>query len=58
MLYVFCENVTVKGQISTYQTICGVDGYDNETPFGFSVSGSIDGFSRHVLWLICEPTKN
>lgn len=35
-----------------------VDGYDKLKPFGFAISGCIDGFSRRVLWLICGPTNN
>lgn len=35
-----------------------VDGYDKLKPFGFAISGCIDGFSRRVLWLNCGPTNN
>ena len=28
-----------------------IDGYDKLKPFGFSVHGGIDGFSRKILWL-------
>ena len=28
-----------------------VDGYDKLKPYGFSIHGSVDGFSRRVLWL-------
>ena len=28
-----------------------MDGYDKLKPFGFSVHGAIDGFSRKMLWL-------
>lgn len=35
-----------------------VDGYDKLKPFGFAISGCIDGFSRRVLWLICGQSNN
>ena len=35
-----------------------VDGYDKLKPFGFAVHGSIDGFSRKVLWLEVGFTNN
>ncbi|XP_066924268.1 uncharacterized protein [Clytia hemisphaerica] len=28
-----------------------LDGYDKLKPFGFSIHGAIDGFSRRILWL-------
>ena len=28
-----------------------IDGYDKLKPWGFPIHGSVDGFSRHVLWL-------
>lgn len=28
-----------------------IDGYDKLKPFGFSIHGGIDGFSRRILWL-------
>ena len=28
-----------------------IDGYDKLKPWGFPIHGSIDGFSRRVLWL-------
>lgn len=34
------------------------DGYDKLKPFGFGISGCIDGFSRKLLWLSCGPTNN
>ncbi|XP_039623028.1 uncharacterized protein LOC120537856 [Polypterus senegalus] len=34
------------------------DGYDKLKPFGFAISGCIDGFSRKVLWLVSGPTNN
>ncbi|XP_034541058.1 solute carrier family 23 member 1 [Notolabrus celidotus] len=35
-----------------------VDGYDKLKPFGFAISGCIDGFSRRIMWLKCGPTNN
>lgn len=35
-----------------------VDGYDKLKPYGISVSGCIDGFSRKIMWLKCGPTNN
>ncbi|KAL1250711.1 hypothetical protein QQF64_018507 [Cirrhinus molitorella] len=35
-----------------------VDGYDKLKPFGFGISGCIDGFSRRILWLTCGYTNN
>ncbi|XP_056880216.1 uncharacterized protein LOC130520538 [Takifugu flavidus] len=34
------------------------DGYDKLKPFGFALSGCIDGFSRKVLWLTWGPSNN
>lgn len=28
-----------------------LDGYDKLKPYGFSIHGAIDGFSRRILWL-------
>lgn len=33
------------------------DGHDKLKPFGFSVHGCIDGFSRRLLWLEVGPTN-
>lgn len=35
-----------------------VDGYDKLKPYGFAISGCIDGFSRKLIWLECGPTNN
>ncbi|XP_051809374.1 uncharacterized protein LOC127535418 [Acanthochromis polyacanthus] len=35
-----------------------VDGYDKLKPYGFGISGCIDGFSRKVLWLRCAASNN
>ena len=36
-----------------------IDGWDKLKPFGISVHGAVDGFSRRVLWLkACESNKN
>ncbi|KAK6488862.1 hypothetical protein HHUSO_G7811, partial [Huso huso] len=35
-----------------------VDGYDKLKPFGFAISGCIDGFSRRLMWLTSGPTNN
>ncbi|XP_074653583.1 uncharacterized protein LOC141907741 [Tubulanus polymorphus] len=38
--------------------IWNVDGYDKPKPFGFCVSGCIDGFSRLIIWLEVWTTNN
>lgn len=35
-----------------------VDGYDKLKPYGFCISGCIDGFSRRIIWLTCGYTNN
>ena len=35
-----------------------VDGYDKIKPFGFAISGCIDGFSRKIIWLNVYTTNN
>ena len=36
-----------------------IDGYDKLKPFGFSIHGCIDGFSRRILWLeVQRSNKN
>lgn len=36
-----------------------IDGYDKLKPFGFSIHGAIDGFSRKILWLeVCKSNKD
>lgn len=35
-----------------------LDGYDKIKPFGFGISGCIDGFSRHIIWLNVYTTNN
>lgn len=35
-----------------------IDGYDKIKPFGFGISGCIDGFSRRILWLNVYKTNN
>ena len=35
-----------------------IDGYDKLKPYGFSIHGCIDGFSRRILWLEVGPTNN
>ena len=35
-----------------------IDGYDKLKPFGFCVHGSIDGFSRRILWLEVGHSNN
>lgn len=35
-----------------------VDGYDKLKPYGFCISGCIDGFSRKILWLKTAHTNN
>lgn len=34
-----------------------LDGYDKLKPFGFSIHGAIDGFSRRILWLKVMPSN-
>jgi len=34
-----------------------LDGYDKLKPFGFSIHGCIDGFSRRIMWLEVGPTN-
>ena len=36
-----------------------IDGYDKLKPYGFSIHGCIDGFSRRLIWLeVCPSNKN
>ena len=35
-----------------------VDGYDKLKPFGISIHGAIDGYSRKILWLNADSTNN
>jgi hypothetical protein len=35
-----------------------VDGYDKLRPYGFLISGCIDGYSRRLLWLECGFTNH
>jgi len=36
-----------------------IDGYDKAKPWGFSIHGGIDGFSRKILWLkVCRSNKS
>lgn len=35
-----------------------IDGYDKLKPFGFSIHGCIDGFSRRIMWLEVGTTNN
>ncbi|XP_065915413.1 uncharacterized protein [Dysidea avara] len=35
-----------------------MDGYDKLKPFGFAIHGSIDGYSRRILWLHVSPSNN
>lgn len=34
-----------------------IDGHDKLKPFGFSIHGCLDGFSRKVMWLEVGPTN-
>ena len=34
-----------------------IDGHDKLKPFGFSIHGCLDGFSRKILWLEVGPTN-
>lgn len=36
-----------------------IDGYDKLKPFGFSIHGAIDGYSRKIIWLeVSVSNKN
>ena len=35
-----------------------IDGYDKLKPFGFSIHGAIDGYSRRILWLEVSSSNN
>ena len=35
-----------------------VDGYDKLKPYGFTIHGAIDGYSRRILWLRVGRTNN
>lgn len=36
-----------------------IDGYDKIKPYGFSIHGAIDGFSRKLIWLhVCRSNKS
>ena len=35
-----------------------IDGYDKLKPFGFCISGCIDGYSRNIIWLCAYYTNN
>ena len=37
---------------------CYMDGYDKLRPFGVPMHGTIDGFSRKVIWLRVTKTNN
>ncbi|CAC5394465.1 unnamed protein product [Mytilus coruscus] len=34
-----------------------IDGYDKLKPFGISIHGAVDGFSRNILWLKAMPSN-
>ena len=35
-----------------------IDGYDKSKPFGFTIHGAIDGYSRKILWLHIGSSNN
>ena len=35
-----------------------IDGYDKLKPFGFSIHGRMDGYSRKIIWLKALPSNN
>ncbi|XP_065901982.1 uncharacterized protein [Dysidea avara] len=35
-----------------------LDGYDKLTPYGLSIHGCIDGYSRKIVWLHLSPTNH
>ncbi|XP_068697380.1 uncharacterized protein [Montipora foliosa] len=35
-----------------------IDGYDKLKPFGFCVHGTMDGYSRRIMWLEVGPSNN
>ena len=34
-----------------------IDGYDKLKPYGISVHGAVDGYSRKILWLVADSTN-
>ena len=34
-----------------------IDGYDKLKPYGFSIHGCIDGFSRKIIWMEVDPSN-
>ena len=45
---------TSKGPNDTWH----LDGYDKLRPYGFLISGCIDGYSRRIMWLKCAYTNH
>jgi hypothetical protein len=43
-----------KGPDNTWH----IDGYDKLRPYGFLISGCIDGYSRRIMWLKCSYTNH
>lgn len=35
-----------------------IDSYDKLKPYGIAISGCIDGFSRHIMWLNAGKTAS
>ena len=38
--------------------LCHIDGYDKLKPFGFSINGCMDGYSRRIMWLEVGMSNN
>jgi len=45
---------TSRGSNDTWH----VDGYDKLWPYGFLISGCINGYSRRIIWLECRHTNH
>ncbi len=39
-------------------SIWHIDGHDKLKPYGFSIHGRIDGYSRRLIWLEVRPANN
>jgi len=49
-----CQKYYAKGP----NYIWHIDGYDKLKPFRFCIHGTIDGYSRRILWLEASVTNN
>jgi hypothetical protein len=48
-----CDASLIQGPGEVFH----IDGYDKLKPYGFSIHGCIDGFSRKILWLEVIPSN-